>query len=222
MSFSSSATSLGGGWPSCLASIGLGSRRSTWLGPPCMKSWMTAFARAGACGGRGRTSKSARAVEGDLRPGTARFAQKGGQDHSAEAAAQARQGLAAGRAVGHQVLRSVGHRRAPVRFKSCMSIDVGKFVRAQEHLAQVGERAQPGLLACCRRRFDFWAGERPGVAVGLGGKEVSRARGLLAADGGRPRASRNGAPGRVMRRLAFDSLGERIRDASSGRRCSRG
>ena len=58
MSFSSSATSLGGGWPSCFASIGLGSSRSTWLGPPCMKSWMTAFARAGMCGGRGRTSKS--------------------------------------------------------------------------------------------------------------------------------------------------------------------
>ena len=42
VSFSSSATSAGGGWPSYLASIGLGSSKSTWLGPPCMNSWMTA------------------------------------------------------------------------------------------------------------------------------------------------------------------------------------
>ena len=33
------------------SSIGLGSNRSTWLGPPCMKSWMTALARGVKCGG---------------------------------------------------------------------------------------------------------------------------------------------------------------------------
>ena len=32
---------------------GLGSKRSTWLGPPCMKRWMTRRARGEKCGGRG-------------------------------------------------------------------------------------------------------------------------------------------------------------------------
>ena len=38
VSFSSSATSAGAGLPSYLANIGFGSKRSIWLGPPCMKS----------------------------------------------------------------------------------------------------------------------------------------------------------------------------------------
>lgn len=39
-----------------VASIGSGSSRFTWLGPPCMKSWITDFAWAGGCGGFGRVS----------------------------------------------------------------------------------------------------------------------------------------------------------------------
>ena len=64
VSFSSSATSLGGGWPSYFVSIGLGSNRSTWLGPPCMKSWMTALARAGMWPGRCLTSETPPAAAG--------------------------------------------------------------------------------------------------------------------------------------------------------------
>ena len=90
MSFSSSATSLGGGWPSYFVSIGLGSNRSTWLGPPCMKSWMTAFARAGWCEGRGRTSNDRVERPADPRHPRRRLAQKRGQNHPAKAAAQAR------------------------------------------------------------------------------------------------------------------------------------
>ena len=35
----------GNGLPSSLSSAGLGSVRSMWLGPPCMKSEIIAFAR---------------------------------------------------------------------------------------------------------------------------------------------------------------------------------
>ena len=42
----------GNGWPCRRASSGLGSNRSTWLGPPTMNRKMTASARAGKCGGR--------------------------------------------------------------------------------------------------------------------------------------------------------------------------
>src|SRR2546427_10386924 len=44
------------GSPLCFSGIGLGSKRSTWLGPPFMKSWMTDFAFAGKWGARGLRS----------------------------------------------------------------------------------------------------------------------------------------------------------------------
>src|SRR5262245_14703233 len=45
-------------WPGCgcpfrFASSGLGSNRSIWLGPPCWKRQITAFAFGGWCGGLG-------------------------------------------------------------------------------------------------------------------------------------------------------------------------
>src|SRR5215831_9601040 len=42
-----------GALPANLRSIGLGSNRSTWLGPPFWNIWMTAFALASKCGRRG-------------------------------------------------------------------------------------------------------------------------------------------------------------------------
>src|SRR5205823_10630329 len=54
-------------WPLRAVSSGLGSSRSTWLGPPCWNSWMTALARAGKwpCDGAtaaARAFSSARSV----------------------------------------------------------------------------------------------------------------------------------------------------------------
>src|SRR5579863_5741457 len=40
----------GMGWPLSSLSFGLGSKRSTWLGPPSMKSQMTDLALGGWCG----------------------------------------------------------------------------------------------------------------------------------------------------------------------------
>src|SRR5260370_9154153 len=48
------------GFPSSLVSAGLGSNKSTWLGPPSMKSQITAFAVGGLCGAfgaKGSTTK---------------------------------------------------------------------------------------------------------------------------------------------------------------------
>ena len=45
--------SAGGNWPSCLASSGLLSNSSRWLGPPAMNRKMTRFALAAKCGCRG-------------------------------------------------------------------------------------------------------------------------------------------------------------------------
>src|SRR5262249_32761907 len=47
---SSSPKLAGGCCPLSLLRIGLGSKVSTWLGPPCMKRWMTHFAVAGSGG----------------------------------------------------------------------------------------------------------------------------------------------------------------------------
>src|SRR5256885_13442456 len=41
------------GWPASFSSVGFGSNRSRWLGPPSMNSQITDLARAGKCGGRG-------------------------------------------------------------------------------------------------------------------------------------------------------------------------
>ena len=40
----------GTGWPSSLVSVGFGSNRSTWLGPPSMKRKITDLAVGGWCG----------------------------------------------------------------------------------------------------------------------------------------------------------------------------
>ena len=42
-----------GAVPASLVSIGLGSNKSTWLGPPFMKSWMTLLALGAKCVGLG-------------------------------------------------------------------------------------------------------------------------------------------------------------------------
>src|SRR5215472_5252067 len=40
----------GGRWPSSLESSGFGSKVSTWLGPPCIKRWITLLAEGGSRG----------------------------------------------------------------------------------------------------------------------------------------------------------------------------
>src|ERR1700751_4757633 len=44
---------VGKGLPAYRASIGLGSKVSTWEGPPFMNRWITRFALAGKCGSLG-------------------------------------------------------------------------------------------------------------------------------------------------------------------------
>ena len=62
-------TSGGIGLPSMAASLGLWSKRSSWLGAPAMKSWITALARPGVCGGRGSSGPAAaRAAAWDWLP----------------------------------------------------------------------------------------------------------------------------------------------------------
>ena len=49
----------GMGCPASLSSIGLGSNRSRWLGPPSMNRKMTDFALAGKCGFLGLSGSAA-------------------------------------------------------------------------------------------------------------------------------------------------------------------
>src|SRR5258708_6148167 len=48
-----------GAVPASRFSVGFGSNRSTWLGPPFMKRWITDFAFAGKCGERALRSNEA-------------------------------------------------------------------------------------------------------------------------------------------------------------------
>ena len=85
-------------------------------------------------------------------------------DHPAEAAAQARQGLAASQAQRASG-RAIGSASEVPRSGQSISIHVRKLVRAQEHLAEVGERQAPATRALGGRRFGAWPGERPCVAA---------------------------------------------------------
>src|SRR5580704_10166447 len=49
----------GSGWPASRASSGFGSNRSTWLGPPSMKTQITDLALGGKCGAFGASGSSA-------------------------------------------------------------------------------------------------------------------------------------------------------------------
>src|SRR5262245_40728163 len=60
----------GSGLPSSLASCGLGSNRSRWLGAPAMNRWMTRFTFGAKCGFRGASGfvsgRAARAVQASV------------------------------------------------------------------------------------------------------------------------------------------------------------
>src|SRR3954471_16382370 len=56
------------GLPASLFTIGLGSNKSIWLGPPSMKRKMTLFALAGKRAGRGDNGESAGAPSAEAPP----------------------------------------------------------------------------------------------------------------------------------------------------------
>ena len=181
------------------SSIGLGSSRSTWLGPPCMKSWMTALAFAGACGGRGRTSNRAGTARGSP-PG---LAQQRGQGQAAEAAAEAGQDLAARRALATDDGESSGD-SASVRLPVCGSIDVRELVA----LSSIWQRSASARRAALGRR-------RAGL-LGRG----SRGSSAALAVGRRPAEGEpHGVARRVAGRLAQRPGRRRPRPAGSGSRC---
>ena len=187
VSFSSSATSAGGALPSYFASIGLGSSRSTWLGPPCMKSWITAFARAGACGGRGSTSnarggpRSRRGPRPGARPGPGR--------RSRRRVATGPRGASGGATRGRYQEGDAASVRPPLVTRD--RINRRRRTRcAQQHLAQVGQgRRQPAAPLLGQ----------------VGAEEALLGGGRRAAEGQPHRVAR-----RVARLLAERPRGERL------------
>ena len=176
--------------PWCRSSVGLGSNRSIWLGPPFMNRWITALALGSKCGGRGAEvdGPTSRRLDGRRARGPVQIlAQQRDQRGPVEPA-------------GHPLEEAApGRRRVGSWSTSLISINRrrGSSPSSGSRDSTTPARERPGRPA---------PGRRPGdLHSSVNRASASSPTAFSSSLGGRPKAIQRGPldlPGRVVPRLA--------------------